>query len=141
MNGTLTGASRRAARVKDRDRLEAVDELRTFRQGVLGGHDSVKGFRLRATDGGAGRVSWASYAPGESYLVVTMGLLSRKHHVVPAGAVTTVDEGEVRVALSRAQIRQLPDLPHPQAPVADESFEQMMNAVSRAYAEAAFPRN
>ena len=113
----------------------------SFPKGSVGHDESVKGYALEATDGHVGAVSWASYAPGESYLVVTMGLFSRKHHVVPAGAVTTVDEGEVRVALSRAQIRQLPDLPHPQAPVADESFEQMMNAVSRAYAEAAFPRN
>jgi hypothetical protein len=117
-----------------------VDELRTFREGVLAGHDSVKGFRVRATDGDSGRVSWASYAPGESYLVVTMGLLSRKHHVVPARAVTSVGDGEVRVMLSRAQIAQLPDLPHPEARVEDESFEQMMNAFSRAYAESGFPR-
>jgi hypothetical protein len=105
------------------DRLEVVDESRTFREGVLAGHDSAKGFRVRAADGGVGRVSWGSYAPGESYLVVTIGHRSRKHHVVPASAVTRVGEGEVRVALSRAQIRQLPDLPHPQAPVAEESCE------------------
>jgi hypothetical protein len=117
-----------------------MDELRTFRQGVLAGHDSVKGFRVRATDGGAGRVSWGSYAPGESYLVLTVGLFSRKHHVVPARAVTSVGDGEVHVALSRAQIRQLPDLPDPEAPIEGESLEQMMNAFSRAYAEASLPR-
>jgi hypothetical protein len=118
-----------------------VEEPWTFREGVLAGHDSVKGFRVRTTDGDAGRVSWGSYAPGESYVVVTIGLLSRKHHVVPAGAVTSVGVDEVRVALSRAQIKQLPDLPHPQALVADRSFDQLMNAFSRAYTESGFPRN
>lgn len=113
----------------------------TFPRGALGGHDSVKGFRLVASDGPAGRISWASYAPGESYLVVTVGRLSRKHHVVPAGAVTSVGDGAVQVAMSRAQIEQLPDLPHPEAAVGAESFDQVLNAFERAYTEAGFPRN
>lgn len=54
----------------------------TFGDGVLGNHSSVKGFKLVATDGRAGRVSWASYAPGESYLVLTVGRLNR---ISPAG--------------------------------------------------------
>jgi hypothetical protein len=116
-------------------------ELRTFREGVLGGHDSVKGFRVVATDGGAGRVSWASYAPGDSYLVLTTGLVRRRHRVLPAHAVTSVSGGEVRVGLSRAAIEHLPLLPHPQAPVAEsENFEQMMNAIERAYTFAGYPR-
>ena len=52
----------------------------TFEAGVLGSHSSIKGFRVVATDGPSGRVSWASYAPGESYLVVTLGKFSRNHH-------------------------------------------------------------
>jgi hypothetical protein len=117
-------------------------ELRTFREGVLGGRESVKGFRVLATDGKAGRVSWATYAPGDSYLVLTTGLLRRTHRVLPAGAVTSVGDGEVRVELSRAAIAHLPLLPHPEAPVAEgENYEQLMNAFSRAYAEAGFPRN
>ena len=72
----------------------------TFLPGALGMHDSVKGFRVMASDGRAGRVSWASYAPGESYLVVTLGLVGRKHHVVPAAAVAEVEDGQVRVALA-----------------------------------------
>ena len=99
----------------------------TFLPGVLGSHDSVKGFRVVASDGRAGRVSWASYAAGESYLVVTLGV-RRKHHVVPASAVRSVGDGEVRVALSRAQIGQLHDVPHPQAPMAGPTREQTMNA-------------
>ncbi len=109
-------------------------ELRTFADGVLGDRKSVKGFRLVATDGSAGRVSWASYAPGESYLVVTLGLLTRKHHVIPAGAVTSVGDNEVRVGLARDQIKRLPDLPHPKAPMEGQNWEQTLNAFEREYA-------
>jgi hypothetical protein len=91
----------------------------TFPDGVLGDHSSVKGFELVATDGRAGRVSWATYAPGESYLVVTVGLVRRKHHVLPAGVVTGVEDGEIHVALSRDEIRLLPLLPHPEAALED----------------------
>jgi hypothetical protein len=111
-----------------------VEEPRIFREGVLAGHDSVKGFRVLATDGSAGRVSWGSYAPGESYLVISTGLLRRAHRVLPAGAVTAVRDGEVEVSLSRSAIEHLPLLPHPQAPVADETVEQMLNAFERAAA-------
>jgi hypothetical protein len=111
-----------------------VDDARTFRPGVLGGYDSVKGFAVIGTDGRAGRVSWASYTPGESYLVVTTGTLRRRHRVLPAGAVASVGEGRVQVALSRAEIEHLPLLPDPQAPVADETAEQMLNAFKRASA-------
>jgi hypothetical protein len=52
-----------------------MDEMRTFREGVLGGRESVKGFRVVVTDGSAGRVSGASYAPADSYLVLTTSLL------------------------------------------------------------------
>ena len=106
----------------------------TFPDGTLGDQSSVKGFKVVGTDGRAGRVSWASYKPGDSYLVVTIGMLRRAHHVVPAGAVTSVRDGEVRVAMSRAQIKHLPDLPHPEAPVGAASVEQMINAFEREYA-------
>jgi len=109
-----------------------VDEPRTFREGVLGGRGSVKGLAVEATDGHAGRVSWASYAPGESYLVLTTGRLRRRHNVVPAGAVVGVEDGKVHVAMSRAEIAYLPLLPHPQAAVGDAAFAQMLNAFERA---------
>jgi hypothetical protein len=106
----------------------------TFPDGVLARDSSVKGFTVVGTDGRAGRVSWASYKPGESYLVVTTGLLRKAHHMVPAGLVTSVANREVRVDMTRARIAQLPDLPHPDAPVLDsESSEQMLNAFERAY--------
>jgi hypothetical protein len=111
-----------------------VEEAGTFREGVLGGHDSVKGFSVVATDGRAGRVSWASYVPGESYLVVTTGLFVRRHRVLPAGAVTGVAGDEVAVAMSRAEIEHLPTLSHPHAPVGGETVEQMLNAFERAAA-------
>ena len=91
-----------------------------------------KGFAVIGTDGRVGRVSWASYAAGESYLVVTTGTLRRRHRVLPAGAVTSVSEGRVQVALSQAKIEHLPLLPDPQAPVAHETVEQMVNAFERA---------
>jgi hypothetical protein len=112
----------------------AVGDARTFRPGVLGGYDSVKGFGVIGTDGRAGRISWASYARGESYLVVTTGLLRRRHRVLPAGAVSSVGEGTVQVALSRSEIEHLPALADPQAPVAGETVEQMLNAFERAAA-------
>jgi hypothetical protein len=37
--------------------------LWSFTEGMLGPDDSVKDFRVEASDGHAGRVSWASYAP------------------------------------------------------------------------------
>lgn len=117
-----------------------MDDARTFRPGVLGGHDSVKEFAVIGSDGRAGRVSWGSYAPGESYLVVTGGRLRRTHRLLPAAAVARVGDGKVYVELSRAQIGQLPELPHPQAEVSDRTHEQTMNAVARAYAETSLPR-
>lgn len=111
-----------------------MEEPRTFRAGVLAGHDSVKGFRVLATDGSAGRVSWGSYARGESYLVISTGLLHRTHRVLPAAAVISVRDGEVEVSLSRAEVEHLPSLPHPAAPVADETVEQMVTAFERAAA-------
>jgi hypothetical protein len=107
----------------------------TFPDGVLGAHSSVKGFKVVANDGRAGRVSWATYAPGASYLVVTVGFLGRKHHVLPAGAVTSVGDGEVRVALSRDEVRHLPLLPHPQAVVDDKGVQDMVATFENASAK------
>ena len=111
-----------------------MDQARTFRGGVLGGCASVKGFRLVASDGPVGRISWASYAPGESYLVMTTGLFPKRHRVLPAGAVIRVADHEVSVALSRAEVERLPLLPHPQAPVSDRTVAQMLSSFERAAA-------
>ena len=47
------------------------DRLWSFPAGMIGHDESVKDFEVEATDGHAGKVSRASYAPGESYLVVS----------------------------------------------------------------------
>jgi hypothetical protein len=107
-------------------------EAHTFRAGVLAGIDSVKGFRLAASDGAAGRISWASYAPNEAYLVVTTGLLRRRHLVVPAGAVIRVDDQEVRVNLTKSEIAAMPLLTRPHDPVTDAAYAQMMRAFDTA---------
>jgi hypothetical protein len=109
-------------------------DARTFPPGVLEGHDSLKGFRLVGSDGPVGKVSWASYAPGESYLVVTVGRFWRKHRVVSAGAVTRVTDGDVHVAFTRDEIRELPNLPHPQAVV----DELLLARIEYAYARTAW---
>ena len=110
-----------------------MDQM-TFADGVLGDDSSVKGFKVVARDGRAGRVSWASYAPGESYLVVSLGLFSRKHHVLPAGAVTSVRNGDVHVGLSRTEVQELPLLPHPQAPVGDGQVQDAVATFENAAA-------
>jgi len=107
----------------------------TFGDGVLVGHPSVKGFKVVATDGRAGRVSWATYAPGESYLVLTVGRLSRTHHVLPAGAVTSVGDGEVRVPLSRSELKELPLLAAPDAAVGDAKVQDAVATFENAAAK------
>jgi hypothetical protein len=70
--------------------------LWSFPEGLLGADDSVKGFRLEAKDGQEGKVAWASYAAGESYLVVGLRHhLHERHHVVPAGAVERISSGKL----------------------------------------------
>jgi hypothetical protein len=70
------------------ERAAQDERLWSFPAGLIGADDSVKGFEVEARDGPAGHVSWASYAPGESYLVVTVPHhLHRTHRVVPASAV------------------------------------------------------
>jgi hypothetical protein len=100
-----------------------VTETWSFRPGLLEADASVKGYELDATDGHAGTVAWACYAPGESYLMVTVHHhLHGHHHVVPAGAVNAVDTASkrVQVRLARDDIEQLPS--HYQDP--EEPFVQ-----------------
>lgn len=102
---------------------DAGDERRSlwsFPSGLIGPHDSVKGYAVEATDGAAGKVSWASYAAGESYLVVTSWRhLRETHHVVPAGAVQTVDVSQRKVCLrmTRADVERSPEHHDPAAPL------------------------
>ena len=72
----------------------------SFPEGSVGHDESVKGYTLEATDGRVGTVSWASYASGESYMVVSYEDGGDEvHHVVPAGAVKRVDHERRAVIL------------------------------------------
>jgi hypothetical protein len=103
----------------------AVDEAEerkgwSFPEGSVGHSDSVKGYAVEATDGNAGAVSWASYAPGESYLVLSYHDGHHDvHHVVPAGAVKTVDHKHrvVTLGVTVADVKATPTHEHPEAPV------------------------
>jgi hypothetical protein len=65
---------------------------------MLGHDDSIKDFQVEATDADAGKVSWASYTPGESYLVISLRHhLHETHHVVPAAAVERISVSERKV--------------------------------------------
>jgi hypothetical protein len=101
--------------------------------GMLGPDDSIKGFRVEASDGHAGKVSWASYAPGESYLVISLiHRLHEAHHVVPAGAAERIsaEDRTVWLRLSRAEIEELPE--HHDQPAPLETW--MVDAINRATA-------
>ena len=92
----------------------------TFRADVIGRAASVKGFEVEASDGPCGRVAWASYAPGESYLVVTVRHhLHPTHHIIPAGAVVAADADQqtLKLALSRREVEQAPQHHDPATPV------------------------
>ena len=115
------------------DEREQRSELWSFREGTFSPKDSIKNFRVEASDGHTGKVSWASYAPGESYLVVShMHHLHEAHHVVPAGAVERIgsDERTVWLTLSRDEVEELPEHHDPPAPV--ETW--MVDAINRATA-------
>jgi hypothetical protein len=94
--------------------------LWSFPRGMIGPDDSVKGFEVETRDGPAGHVSWASYAPGESYLVVTVSHhLHRTHRVVPASAVERFSASERKVWLhvAKADVEQAPELEEPSRPL------------------------
>jgi hypothetical protein len=92
----------------------------SFPAGSVGHDESVKDYAVEATDGHVGSVSWASYAPGESYLVVSYREgVHHVHHVVPAGAVKHVDHERraVTLGVTVAEVKATPTHEHPEAPV------------------------
>jgi hypothetical protein len=92
----------------------------SFPVGSVGHDESVKGYTLEATDGEVGHVSWASYAPGESYMVVSYHDGHHDvHHVVPAGAVKAVDHERQMVTLGVTvdEVKATPTHETPKAPV------------------------
>jgi hypothetical protein len=97
-----------------------TDSIWTFGAGLIDSGDSVKGFEVDAVDGPVGTVAWASYAPGESYLVVTgRHHLRPTHHVIPARAVAGVDteERKLRLAFTKREVEQSPEHHDPAFPV------------------------
>jgi hypothetical protein len=81
--------------------IDRVNDYWSFGAGLLEPDDSVKGYDVDASDGHAGKVAWASYKPGESYLVVNHFHHGRfGHFVVPAGVVASIDRERRRLALT-----------------------------------------
>jgi hypothetical protein len=100
--------------------VDAGDALWSFRPGTIDATESLKGFAVEAADGQVGTVAWATYAPGESYLVVDVRHgLRETHHVVPAAAVLSVDPSTrtLRLELSRQEVDAAPEHHDPSAPV------------------------
>jgi hypothetical protein len=92
----------------------------SFPDGSVGHDESVKSYAVEARDGQVGSVSWASYAPGESYMVVSYRDGGHEvHHVVPAGAVELIDHKRraVRLRATVAEVKATPTHEEPDAPV------------------------
>jgi hypothetical protein len=92
----------------------------SFPEGSVGHDESVKGYAVEAKDGQVGTVSWASYAPGESYMVVSYREDGQDvHHVVPAGAAQLVDHERhaVTLGVTVAAVKATPRHEEPDAPV------------------------
>jgi len=92
----------------------------SFPDGAVERDESLKGYRVEASDGDAGHVSWCDYAPGESYLVVTRHPhLGNKHHVVAAGAVASVDHEHrvVHLDLTLDELHAKPPVEEPSRPL------------------------
>ena len=97
----------------------------SFPEGSVGHDESVKGYAVEATDGQVGTVSWASYAPGESYMVVTYrDGHEDAHHVVPAGAVKLVDHGR-RACVLKVTAAEVKATPKHETPDAEVDWEQV----------------
>jgi len=116
-----------------------VTDAWSFRPGLIAEDASVKGFEVDGADGQVGTVEWACYAPGQSYLMVTVHHhLRGEHHVVPAAAVEAVDPASkrVRIRLTCAEVESLPshhqDPNDPFEPAPSEQLELWNHALLRA---------
>lgn len=92
----------------------------SFPPGSIGHDESVKGDEVEATDGVAGTVSWATYKPGQSYMVVSQRhRLLERHYVIPAGVVREVRHANDRVLLgiSVEEAHSAPQHEDPAAPL------------------------
>jgi hypothetical protein len=108
------------------ERQQESDRLWSFPEGMLGSDDSIKGFRVEATDGDAGKVSWASYAPGESYFVISLPHhLHAVHRVVPAAAVERISTSarKVWLRLTRTDVERAPEHHDPASPLESSTVD------------------
>jgi hypothetical protein len=112
---------------------QASGRLWSFPEGMLASDESIKDFQVEASDGHAGKVSWASYAPGESYLVVShLHHLHEVHHVVPAAAVEKISTSErtVWLRVSLAQVEEAPEHHDPTAPLEHSTVDAFESATA-----------
>lgn len=112
-------------------------EAWSFPEGSVGHDESVKGYDVEATDGQVGHCSWASYAPGESYLVLSYREgHDDVHHVVPAGAVTHVDHQRrvVTLGVTVAEVKATPTHEDPEAPIDWGYVDQFERGMLSGYA-------
>jgi hypothetical protein len=110
---------------------ESADRwLWSFPEGMVSHHQSLKSYEVRGSDDEpVGRVSWCDYQEGDSYLVVSYHhhLHFRDvHHVVPAGAVASVDHDAHTVTLKveAAEVWASPEHQDPKAPVDRELIDR-----------------
>jgi hypothetical protein len=109
----------------------------SFPEGSVGHDESVKGYAVEATDGEVGTVSWASYAPGESYMVVSYRDGHHEtHHVVPASAVKLIDHERQAVTLNVtvADVKATPTHEAPDAPIDWDYVNQFERGMLSGYA-------
>lgn len=93
------------------DKRQERSALWTFPPGTLGRGSSIKHYTAEAADGNAGKVAWASYAPGESYLVITRRKNFRKRrYIVPAGVVSQINHAR-RAVVMRVKISDIETAP------------------------------
>ena len=110
-----------------------TNRLWTFPEGMLDPEDSLKGFTVEAADGDAGKVAWASYAPGESYLVVNLSHhLHETRHVLPAAAVERISKSDRKVwlRLTRADVESAPEHHDEPSPLPQSTVDGLPGAWS-----------
>ena len=87
-------------------------DLWTYRDTVDSSAEGLVGFSVEAGDGTIGHVDAASNQAGAGHLVVDTGpWIFGSKVLIPAGAITTVDQAEkkVYVDLTREQVKEAPE--------------------------------
>lgn len=78
----------------------------------LGG-ETLAGDKVEAVDGSLGKVTDASYQPGDSYLIVTTGRLFGRRVMIPAGSVNHIDHADKKIYIDRGrdEVKAAPEIP------------------------------